>query len=696
MSTEFSYENHAAIDYLDTYTPYLDALQLAHLGLSITPPIPFGLKYSQGFEWKEYQTHPATTSQIIEWGLTFDNRNYGIITGRTSGIVVIDADDIEAQQLVQQRCPDTPIMQMSGRGQHFIYRYPTHLAHVPTNKGITVGGNKRKLDIKGDGGLILGPGSLHHSGGIYSMVEPWTAERFAMMPVYDPAWLEQESITTLAEPVVAKKCSSDVALSRRQQLAREYLAERDGSKQGKGKGADSYCLGLAATVVYGFALSPDEALPLMLEWGEKSSNTDQWGGYWPWTEKELYHKLTNAKKPSDKQEGYLLPQPTLADIDFSNYKDEKPNTPLEALNMFPPYKFAPISSAELATARYPCEWLVKNILVKNQPCILGGTKKSLKTSIACDLNLSLGSGQPFLGKFKIDRPCRSVLISGESGQATIQETAFRIAKAKELDLAAVDAHWDYRLPQLSRTDELLSLSHGLRAGKFEVAIIDPLYLCLLSGQSEKNAGNLYDMGPLLMTVANACLMAGCTPILAHHARKHMGSSGEPLDLDDLAFAGIAEFARQWLLLSRRTPYNFDGYHELWFTAGGSVGHGGRWGLDINDGLILDDFTGRGWGVDVISMAELKEVKQSKKEEKKLDDETALDAEFLAALANWSGEAPSKTKFRTAALGWTDQKFSRVAERLEQRGEIEWRQSTVTAGKGAKQVATTLHLCHKKK
>ena len=76
-----------------------------------------------------------------------------------------------------------------------------------------------------------------------------------------------------------------------------------------------------------------------------------------------------------------------------------------------------ISSAEFAAMNVSHEWMIEKTLVRYEPMILGGPKKSLKTSIVLDLAISLAAGfnTSFLGKFYIKQPYRVGLISGESG-----------------------------------------------------------------------------------------------------------------------------------------------------------------------------------------------------------------------------------------------------------------------------------------
>jgi replicative DNA helicase len=265
------------------------------------------------------------------------------------------------------------------------------------------------------------------------------------------------------------------------------------------------------------------------------------------------------------------------------------------------FRFKPRDSATFAREHHPLNWLVPQVLVAGQPAVVGGPKKAMKTSLTLDLAVSLGSGTPFLGYFKVPRKVRVAVLSGESGAATIQETAQRICKAKNIRLEDCDVLWQPDgLPCLSDLEDRERLRQGLAGAGVGVAVIDPLYLCLLGGGERAAASNLYEVGPLLLRAASACLDAGSTPLLVHHATKAAvkKADGEPLDLDDLAFAGVGEFARQWLLVSRRRPYQpGTGSHALTLAVGGSAGHSAVWHLDIEEGAGSG---GRRWGVRVAS------------------------------------------------------------------------------------------------
>jgi replicative DNA helicase len=319
--------------------------------------------------------------------------------------------------------------------------------------------------------------------------------------------------------------------------------------------------------------------------------------------------------------------------------------------------------------------LVQRVLVRGQPGVIGGPKKVLKTTTLMDLAVSLASATDFLGRFQVYHKHRVVMISGESGEAVLQETGRRVCAARGINPEPLDVHWSFRLPQLSNVLDRRELARGLKELQAGVVILDPLYLSLLSGADARDveAGNLYHMGPLLRDLARSCLDVGCTPLLCHHARKSTAASFDPMDLDDLSFAGIAEFARQWILENRRAPFDGNtGSHKLWLSVGGSAGQSGCWAMDVEEGVLRDDFSGRKWEVNVYTMAEAKEGavegKEREKEERqarqvKSDGTKVLNA--LDSLADDTGAA-GYTAVRTHS-NLSNDRMARAVMALVQEG-----------------------------
>lgn len=258
--------------------------------------------------------------------------------------------------------------------------------------------------------------------------------------------------------------------------------------------------------------------------------------------------------------------------------------------------FRRISCAELDAATYGLEYLIDGALVAGQPCILAGGKKTLKTSLLIDLGISLAMGGCFLGRLKVNRACRVGIMTGESGLATVQETARRIAAAAGYRLADVSGLvFSEELPQFGSIPHQEALGRFIAADGLEVLAVDPAYMCI----PEVDHANLFQVGERLRAVSEVCQETGALLLLAHHARKTKVDPFSPMELEDISWAGFQEFARQWLLVGRREAYQpGTGEHRLWLSAGGSAGHGGLWAVDIAEGT-RETPGGRFWQANVM-------------------------------------------------------------------------------------------------
>lgn len=188
-------------------------------------------------------------------------------------------------------------------------------------------------------------------------------------------------------------------------------------------------------------------------------------------------------------------------------------------------------------------------------------------------------------------------------------------------------------------------------------IVDPVYIGLLAGNDTVQAGNVMQMGPLLKQIVDSCLPFGCTPIFVHHTHKLSKADKYcPIDLDHLSQSGFAEFARQWILLSRRSEFDSDaGVHELWMKAGGSAGHSRLWAVDITEGTMSSGFSGQTWKPLIrplqqlkLDKAKQKEVQQQKKTVDAINKNVDKIIEVLSARPDGETKSAIGTKSK---LNW---------------------------------------------
>jgi hypothetical protein len=136
------------------------------------PRTPHGLK--------DASRDPAT---IREWWMRWPEANIGILTGPESSILVLDVDGKQGEESLIQferrgyHLPDTYTVRTGG-GQHLYVHWPDD--HDVRN---SVGKIAPGLDIRGQGGYVVAPPSLHASGRCYEINES------AIPAVPCPAWL---------------------------------------------------------------------------------------------------------------------------------------------------------------------------------------------------------------------------------------------------------------------------------------------------------------------------------------------------------------------------------------------------------------------------------------------------------------------------------------------------------------------------
>ena len=301
----------------------------------------------------------------------------------------------------------------------------------------------------------------------------------------------------------------------------------------------------------------------------------------------------------------------------------------EATPKPPPAWLKKQTAAELDAEEIRITYLVDKLLAC-VPTVIGGRFKTLKTLVSTDLVVSMSSGTSFLNRWKCT-PIKVGIWSGESGKPALQNAQRRICASKGISTSDCQLDWHYTLPPLYDPKTIEMLIETIVREKYGAVFVDPAYLCLLDGGSAGLAGNVFSMGHKLSPLSQINQITGCLMGLVHHFGKWTASNQEygPAELGELSQAGMAEWARQWLLLSRRSKYEMDGKHKLFLTAGGSLGQAYQLALDVDEGpMDKDGYFRTRWDVGVRNIAEAKE---GDKGDKHADALRILKDRFLGCL-----------------------------------------------------------------
>lgn len=254
---------------MKTPTPLAAATFYARWGLTV-----LGWKYIDGSKkpthrWKLLQTVSRGEAEVRSWWLRHPDDNVGVVTGSASGVVVVDLDSEEAIEWADRHLPPTPWRVRTGRGEQRGYAYPGY--HVGNRTHVA----GMALDVRGDGGYVAMPPSVHKSGRVYQWLDrPWEHES---LPAYSPQWLPQEPERQYTPQ--PRAADPDSAYRR----AEAWMSKRDPAIQGSDGHRQTRG---TAWALAGMGLSFDDAWSLLSAWNQTCSP--------PWKEGELREMLVGA------------------------------------------------------------------------------------------------------------------------------------------------------------------------------------------------------------------------------------------------------------------------------------------------------------------------------------------------------------------------------------------------------------------
>lgn len=165
------------------------ALKYLSMGISVIPLRP--MDKTPLVPWTEFQTRLASESEVRAWFASHPSANVGIVTGKISNLAIVDLDGPEGIAYGLSLGVASPVTVRTGNGQQLYYRHP----------GAAVANAVKKypgVDVRGDGGYVVAPPSVHPNGKIYawSLLPLGPSSQLPLFPVhlFEPVSQERKKL----------------------------------------------------------------------------------------------------------------------------------------------------------------------------------------------------------------------------------------------------------------------------------------------------------------------------------------------------------------------------------------------------------------------------------------------------------------------------------------------------------------------
>ncbi|MCL6447844.1 MAG: bifunctional DNA primase/polymerase [Armatimonadetes bacterium] len=369
--------------------------------------------------WKEYQARRPTAEELARWRKQFPGCNWAVVTGQVSGVIVLDVDGPEGAEAVKgKHLPLTWAVQ-TGKGIHYYFKHPGF--SVPNGVRVLPG-----VDVRGDGGYVVAPGSVHASGRKYAWVPGMNPEDLPDGPAPCPKWL------------------LELLQGKRQPGGKREKVNPVNVLNGVPEGLRDTTLFRYACRLRTQGLTKEEALRLVLE------------------------AARNSQPP--------FPEETAKEKVESAWKYQKAKEEAQKLNLP-----SGISAQELINREFPDPlWVVPGLLPEGL-AILAGRPKIGKSWLALGVAVAVASGGIALGQIKVEK-ANVLYLALEDGPRRLKNRLTSVLQGEE---APQGLHFFTEFPRLDQGG-LQALEDVIQAHNAKLLIVDTVVKLRPPGRRNSN------------------------------------------------------------------------------------------------------------------------------------------------------------------------------------------------------------------
>lgn len=425
--------------------------------------------------WLQYTRTRATADTVNNWFRTLSGAGVGVVTGRISGMVVLDVENYckEPIEEILKRWPTRMVSRTGSGGYHLFYQYPRNIAKVSNRVGIFDG-----ADLRADGGFIVLPPTMHQCGKRYEWIERGP---MGMFP--------QELLNMQTRPTTMNE---------------GWVTE---TLRGVSEGGRNDACARLAGYFFKKGLATDIVETLLMEWNERNDP--------PMPIREVRTTLKSIERShtgADKQ---------FTSVEFEDDGKKEKESTFDVMKM---------SDYVKGYGGDGVSWLVDDWLPDASITFLISPPESYKTWILLDLAVSVSTGVPFLGGYEVNSKGATLIIQQEDSHSGLTDRLALIVEQKlGLNAKIEGENWQVpsipdipiyvhpsRMLRFDNKQVIEELEKQIEIIKPKVVMIDPLY-----STTSSTDNYMADLANQMMVLKAWRDKYKCSFVIAHHSRKNL-------------------------------------------------------------------------------------------------------------------------------------------------------------------------------